>query len=126
LQLQHRTLVPSLHSRELNPHIDFARSPFVVQQDVAPWPRPVIEIGGERREWPRIAGISSFGAGGANAHVIVQEYVAPADAAALAPTVFTAERPALIVMSGRDESRLIERARQLIAAIDRDGLDDRS
>lgn len=74
LQMKHRTLVPSLHSATLNPYIDFANSPFFVQQDLGPWNRPsLVDVDG-RRELPRIAGISSFGAGGANAHLIVEEY----------------------------------------------------
>ncbi|WP_230646940.1 polyketide synthase, partial [Bradyrhizobium sp. Leaf401] len=78
LQLKHGQLVPSLHSEVLNPHIDFANSPFVVQQGLSDWPRPVLEENGMRKEHPRMAGISSFGAGGSNAHVVIEEYVAPA------------------------------------------------
>ena len=74
LQLRHRSLVPSLHSATTNPHIDFDRTPFVVQQAVEPWQRPVVD-GVER---PRLAGISSFGAGGSNSHVLVEEYETPA------------------------------------------------
>ena len=37
--------MPSLHSQTLNPHIDFARTPFKVSQTVSEWQRPVIEIG---------------------------------------------------------------------------------
>lgn len=73
LQFRQQKLVPSLHSTVLNPRIDFARTPFVVQQQAAPWPRPVID----GQEMPRLAGLSSFGAGGANAHLILQEYQAP-------------------------------------------------
>ena len=64
LQMQHGVRVPSLHSEVLNPYIDFANSPFVVQQQLGAWRRPVMETAGIRREYPRIAGISSFGAGG--------------------------------------------------------------
>ena len=67
--------MPSLHAEELNPHIDFANSPFVVQRELAAWQRPVVEIDGVSREVPRLAGISSFGAGGSNAHVVIEEYV---------------------------------------------------
>ncbi|WP_373855388.1 SDR family NAD(P)-dependent oxidoreductase, partial [Desulfocucumis palustris] len=75
LQLKHRQLVPSLNSSVPNPNIDFGSTPFVVQQELVEWKRPVAEINGESREYPRIAGISSFGAGGANAHVIIEEYI---------------------------------------------------
>ncbi len=66
LQLRHRTLVPSLHATPANPEIDFDRVPFAVQQDVAPW---VTRDGTGR---PLRAGISSFGAGGGNAHIVVE------------------------------------------------------
>ena len=45
LQMRHRTLVKSLHSERLNPHIAFERTPFVVQQDNAPWVRPRLDLG---------------------------------------------------------------------------------
>jgi len=75
LQMRHRTLVPSIHSDVLNPYIDFEHSPFRVQREIGPWDRPKIERDGVRAELPRLAGISSFGAGGANGHLIVEEYV---------------------------------------------------
>ncbi|WP_345027147.1 SDR family NAD(P)-dependent oxidoreductase, partial [Flavivirga jejuensis] len=70
LQIKHSKLAPSLHSKVLNPHIDFENSPFVVQQELSDWKRPVIQD----LEYPLRAGISSFGAGGSNAHLIVEEY----------------------------------------------------
>src|SRR5262249_14759400 len=76
LQLQHRQLVPSLHAQILNPSFDLAHPPLVVKQTLAAWPRPRIEIDGAIKEYPRIAAISSFGAGGATAHPIIAEYIA--------------------------------------------------
>jgi amino acid adenylation domain-containing protein len=61
--LFHRRLAPSVHFTQPNPHIDFANSPFFVQQTTAAWH-------GER---PLRAGVSSFGVGGTNAHVVVEE-----------------------------------------------------
>ncbi|HEX8672987.1 MAG TPA: polyketide synthase, partial [Longimicrobium sp.] len=74
LQLKHKELVPSLHAHTLNPHIDFDATPFRVQRTLQPWDRPRVTRDGRTHEVPRIAGISSFGAGGANAHLVVQEY----------------------------------------------------
>ncbi|WP_186019656.1 SDR family NAD(P)-dependent oxidoreductase [Burkholderia gladioli] len=111
LQMKHGTLVKSLHSETLNPHIDFAATPFVVQQDARPWQRPVLRLAdGVEREYPRVAGLSSFGAGGSNAHLVVQEYVAPARAAA-APLA----GPVAIVLSARNAERLQEQAARLLA-----------
>ena len=96
LQLREKQIVPSLHSKTLNPNIDFLDTPFVVQQELADWKRPVIE----GKEYPRIAGISSFGAGGSNAHIIIQEYV---DAPAM---THEAVKPQLIVLSAKNEECL--------------------
>jgi acyl transferase domain-containing protein/thioesterase domain-containing protein/acyl carrier protein len=75
LQLKHGQIAPSLHATELNSNINFAKTPFVLQQTLSSWKRPLIDIDGETKEYPRRAGISSFGAGGSNAHLIVEEYV---------------------------------------------------
>jgi len=71
LVLRERTLPPLLHFSSANPAIDFAASPFVVPTTARPWiPAPGI---------PRRAGISAFGVGGTNVHVVLQEApVAPA------------------------------------------------
>ncbi len=106
LQMQHQQIVPSLHSAQLNPHIDFHNSPFVVNQSLRPWEQPV--IGG--RTLPRIAGISSFGAGGSNAHMIVEEYQAPLPQ----PMAFSA---VVILLSARTAEQLRQKARDLLAFV---------
>ncbi|UMR29436.1 phosphopantetheine-binding protein [Massilia sp. MB5] len=106
LQLRHNALAPSLHSAQLNPNIDFAASPFYVQRELSAWPRPVDAASGAQRA--RNCAISSFGAGGSNAHLIVQEYVAPAPAAAPAGV------PQLIVLSARTAAQLAQQAERLL------------
>jgi acyl transferase domain-containing protein/acyl carrier protein len=64
LALQNRLLFPSLNFKRPNPAIDFANSPFYVQQELSEW-RPA--------SGRRVAGLSSFGIGGTNAHVVVEE-----------------------------------------------------
>jgi acyl transferase domain-containing protein/acyl carrier protein len=64
LAVQHRRLPPSLHFDRPNPHVDFERLNLRVQTTLGSWPRP---------EQPVVAGVSSFGFGGTNAHVIVRE-----------------------------------------------------
>src|SRR6185437_4074082 len=110
LQMRHGKLAPSLHSEELNPHIDFERTPFRVQRELGEWVRPRV---GER-ECPRIAGLSSFGAGGANAHVIVEEYLDPSEPGAARPEWIDAQHPALVVLSAKNSERLSEQVRQLL------------
>lgn len=70
LALQHRVLPPSLNFKQPNRSIDFANSPFYVQQKLGPW---------QPESGRRVAGVSSFAVGGTNAHMIVEE--APADIA---------------------------------------------
>ncbi|MEU3252300.1 SDR family NAD(P)-dependent oxidoreductase [Streptomyces sp. NPDC006997] len=102
LQLRHRTLVPSLHSARLNPDIDFDATPFRVQQDTTAWPAAPAGA-------PRRASLSSFGAGGVNVHLVVEE--APERPT---PPPAPAE-PELIVLSARDEDRLRDSCARLAA-----------
>jgi phthiocerol/phenolphthiocerol synthesis type-I polyketide synthase C len=64
LALRHRAIPPSLHFVEPNPLIPFDSLPLRVVQTLAPWPE-----NGRRA----VAGVSSFGFGGANAHVVLTE-----------------------------------------------------
>ncbi len=118
MQLEHRQLVPSLHSEELNPGIDFSNSPFVVQQELAEWKRPIID----GQEIPRRAGISSFGAGGSNAHAVIEEYI-PREEKRLVK-VISNQNPAIIVLSARNEEQLKEQVQQLLAAIEEQRFSD--
>ncbi len=76
LQMRHRQLVPTLHVDSVNPNLELAGTPFHLQRQLAPWPAPA-----GTGQAPRRAGISSFGAGGANAHLVVEEW--PRSAAVL-------------------------------------------
>jgi amino acid adenylation domain-containing protein len=89
MAMRHRTIPPVANFREPNPRIDFASTPFYVSREAAPW-RP----GGRR-----IAGVSAFGVGGVNAHLVLEE----------APESISepATRPAqLICVSARSEAAL--------------------
>ena len=64
LSLHHRVMVPTLHCQKVNPLIDIETSPLAIAQ--------------ERRTWPAQAdplyhGVSSFGFGGTNAHIVLGE-----------------------------------------------------
>ncbi|MEV6613189.1 SDR family NAD(P)-dependent oxidoreductase [Streptomyces sp. NPDC051051] len=92
LQLRHRTLVPSLHARPANEAIDWEHSPLSVQQDAGPWHTT--------GDVPRRAGISAFGAGGSNAHLVVEEYPQPA------PAPGTGDGPQVVLLSARTPQAL--------------------
>ncbi|MDJ0840059.1 MAG: amino acid adenylation domain-containing protein [Acidobacteriota bacterium] len=99
LCLEHKTLVPSLHFENPNPQIDFAQSPFYVNTETKPWEAE-----------KRYAGVSSFGIGGTNAHVILTEAPSPEEAEdALDP-----RSPHLITLSGKTETALENRHKQLL------------
>jgi acyl transferase domain-containing protein/ubiquinone/menaquinone biosynthesis C-methylase UbiE/acyl carrier protein len=113
LQLKHKQLVPSLHCENFNPNIDFEASPVLVQTALSDWKRPVLKEGGLEKEYPRRAGISSFGAGGANAHIIIEEYEKP-------DTSYSTddEGPQICVLSAMNMARLSEYAYRIADYLD--------
>lgn len=64
LAFKHKRIPATLHFKKANPVIDFANSPFFVNDKLSDW---------ESTGTPRRAGVSSFGIGGTNAHVVLQE-----------------------------------------------------
>jgi len=64
LQIQNRTIPKLLHFEQPNPHLDLSNSPFYIPQSQQPW---------KANGYPLRAGVSAFGVGGTNAHVIVEE-----------------------------------------------------
>jgi amino acid adenylation domain-containing protein len=104
LALENREIPPSLNFETPNPRIDFAASPFYVNQALAPWPAG---------ETPRRAGVSSFGFGGTNAHVVLEE------APAVEPRPASSGLPwRLLVLSARTEPALAAAAERLADHLD--------
>ncbi|RCJ41934.1 hypothetical protein A6770_35715 [Nostoc minutum NIES-26] len=64
LAIQHRQIPSNLHFHQPNPEIPFDELHLQVQTSLTSWPYP---------EEPALAGVSSFGFGGTNCHVVVQE-----------------------------------------------------
>ena len=106
LALKHGQIPPSLHFRTPNPHIDFEALKLRVPVEMEPFPQT---------DSPRIAGVNSFGFGGANAHVLLAEPPARTQAE-LPPDA--ADRPWPIVLSARSEAALRASAGQLGEWID--------
>ncbi len=101
LALSHKQIPPSLHFSTPNPEIDFAETPFYVNTKLIGW---------NAQDGPRRAGISSFGLGGTNAHVVMEE----------APVVAREQqrvekRPRLITLSAKSEAALNEMAARMVA-----------
>jgi 3-oxoacyl-(acyl-carrier-protein) synthase/acetylornithine/succinyldiaminopimelate/putrescine aminotransferase/pimeloyl-ACP methyl ester carboxylesterase/acyl carrier protein len=118
LQMQHKLLTPSIHSETVNPAIEFEATPFVLQRSLEPWPKPPL-AGDGGQEHPRRAVVSSFGAGGSNAHLIVEEFEGTAgpDAPQTDP------RQYLFVLSARSEERLRVYASRMLRFIEKRGND---
>ncbi|HUI83780.1 MAG TPA: SDR family NAD(P)-dependent oxidoreductase, partial [Candidatus Binatia bacterium] len=111
LQMRHGEVVASLHAEQLNPHIDFGQTPFVVNRSLRAWEQP--EVNG--RKLPRIAGISSFGAGGSNGHLIVEEYRAERERSSSNGSEF------VIVLSARTAEQLRQKVRDLLGYVQANG-----
>lgn len=111
LQLQHKTLVKSLHSEKINPYIQLDNSPFYIVPDARPWEALQDETG---NVLPRRAGVSSFGFGGVNAHVVIEEYI---PAAVPASNNAAQMLPVIVVLTARDRQRLQEYAQHLAEAV---------
>ena len=79
LQLRHREIAPTVHYRSPNPDLNLAQSPFRIATEVQPW----------GNDGPLLAGVSSFGIGGTNAHVVLENAPDPARSAqTVRPRVF--------------------------------------
>ena len=63
LALKHRLIPPSLNFSRPNPNIDFTKTPFYVNTELAPW---------NTEDIPPRAGVSSFGMGGTNCHLVLE------------------------------------------------------
>ncbi|MCP4155330.1 MAG: SDR family NAD(P)-dependent oxidoreductase, partial [bacterium] len=105
---------------QLNPHIDLEGSPFYIVKEIQDWACLKKENGDDI---PRLAGISSFGAGGSNAHVVVEEFIAaksepaksePAKSEIFPSTIAGHDSQHVIVpLSAKNEERLEAMARNL-------------
>lgn len=102
LSLENETLPKHLHFENPSPHIPWDRLAVEVVKESRPW---------ERNGQPRIAGVSSFGFAGTNAHVILEE--APAPTPVVAPEeVSDDQRFSLLPLSARTPAALVQLADQ--------------
>lgn len=90
LMIREGKLVPTLHYRRPNPHLDLDSSPFYVNTDLSDW-QPAIG--------PRRAGVSSFGLGGTNVHLVLEQPPVPSRSKLRKP-------PFLLTASARTQKSL--------------------
>ena len=64
LQIENRRIPRLLHYQQPNPHLDLENSPFFIANEARDW---------DAKDMPLRAGVSAFGIGGTNAHIIVEE-----------------------------------------------------
>jgi malonyl CoA-acyl carrier protein transacylase len=67
LALSNQVLPPTLHAERPNPNIDFSSTPFYLNHGARAWDRPA--------DAPRRAGVSAYGFGGTNFHLVLEEHV---------------------------------------------------
>ncbi|WP_157868859.1 type I polyketide synthase, partial [Streptomyces atriruber] len=116
LSLRHRQLPPSLHFTAANPAIPLADLNLDVQTELTDWPAPDEQL---------VAGVSSFGIGGTNCHVVLAEApeAARRDAPEHRPAAGehrpTAARSLPWVLSARTGEALDAQAARLLAHVER-------
>lgn len=69
LQMKHEKIAKTLHCDAVNPYIKLEGTPFKIAHQSSDWKQNVTQ--------PRVAGVSSFGFGGVNAHIVLEEYLEP-------------------------------------------------
>ena len=103
--MRHAELPATLHAEQPNRKIDFANSPFYLVKQNQPW---------SDQNGTRLAGISSFGAGGSNGHCIVQSYLGdkpaskPVEAATYAIPISSANKERTLAYCARLKAYLEE------------------
>ena len=110
LAMKNKKLPASINCVEVNPYIQLEGSPFYLVNETMPWKQMKDE---NHQPVPRRAGISSFGVGGSNAHVIIEEfdnsiYALKADS----------DQPSIVVLSAKSEDRLKAYCQSLAAFLE--------
>jgi acyl transferase domain-containing protein/NAD(P)-dependent dehydrogenase (short-subunit alcohol dehydrogenase family)/acyl carrier protein len=122
LQLKHKEIFPSLHAQTRNSLIPFHKTAFYIADELKEWERPSIEVDGKLHTFPRRAAISSFGASGSNAHLIVEEYSEPS--LPLSNHSNYAQQLQVVVLSAKNIERLEIKAAQLLSVLQEGAFSD--
>ncbi|MBB6174413.1 acyl transferase domain-containing protein/aryl carrier-like protein [Nocardiopsis mwathae] len=109
LCIRNRELVPSLNFETPNPDIPFDELKLAVQQSFEPWPRP---------DEPLYAGVSSFGMGGTNCHVVLSDWCAESVADEELPGAESGPGPVPWVVSGKSAEAVAGQAGRLVSFLE--------
>ncbi|MFG2178025.1 type I polyketide synthase [Streptomyces abikoensis] len=104
LMLQHREFVPTPHFERPNPELKLDTTPFRISTELRPWVS----------EGPRLAGVSSFGVGGTNAHLVLGE-APPSAGASVGESV---AEPAVLCLSASSPEALASLRERLADRLD--------
>ncbi|HTN91440.1 MAG TPA: beta-ketoacyl synthase N-terminal-like domain-containing protein, partial [Sorangium sp.] len=104
MALHHKVLPPTIKVDKPNPKLEIEKTPFYLNTEARPWIRA--------SDHPRRASVSSFGFGGSNFHVALEEYTGPAPRA-WRVRALPAE---LVLLSADTPAALADRARALAKA----------
>ncbi len=112
LSLHHGEIPPHLHLTDPSPYVAWDDLPLRVPTTLTPWP--------ERSDGAGLAGISSFGFSGTNAHIVLEGAAAPAAVEAPATGELTSgrARPELLTLSARSSGALEDLATEFAALLE--------
>ncbi|KPA13819.1 protein containing Beta-ketoacyl synthase, partial [Candidatus Magnetomorum sp. HK-1] len=104
MSMKHQTLPGNIHFKEVNPYIELENSPFYIVTKQQEWKTLKDKSG---NPVPRRSGVSSFGFGGSNAHVVLEEYIDDR------PYIENSDLK-IIVLSAKNKERLYDYATILL------------
>lgn len=105
LSLRDGVIAPQSNLRAVSPLLNLGPTPFSISSELRPWPT---HADGS----PRRAGISSFGYGGINAHIVLEEHRQPVPAV-------SSGRPQVVTLSAKTMDALERQGRALLAHLER-------
>ncbi|MEU6253480.1 SDR family oxidoreductase [Streptomyces sp. NPDC047043] len=105
LALHHRVLPPTIKVDRPNPKLDLGSGPLYLNTETRPWIRDSAH--------PRRAAVSSFGFGGSNFHLTLEEYVPGEGTGARRPPLMRTVPSELVLLAADSQEALLEEAEQL-------------
>lgn len=115
LAIKHQQIPPTLYFQRPNPHVDFERAALKVQTQLTNWPLTC-----RKKDRLAIAGVSGFGLGGTNAHIVMTSALAKP---AKEQPAETQSAPAIFVLSAKSERALSALAQRYLLFLSDGGPD---